>query len=120
MVVDLIRPFTLCRRVFVFLYSSNREKNKNVGGSREVKALSEEPFHIFFFQNTMIRRRISTPYLFYILFNRTLRGKPIEVSFFYQPRLVLALFLLKDMVENFLRFPLLCFLSFRSCSFNVT
>ena len=48
MVVDLIRPFTLCRRVFVFLYSSNREKNQNVGGSREVKALSEEPFHFFF------------------------------------------------------------------------
>ena len=46
-VVDLIRPLSLCRRVFVFLYSNNRKKNQNAGGSREIKALSEEPFHIF-------------------------------------------------------------------------
>ena len=27
--------------------SNNREENQNAGGSREIKVLSEEPFHIF-------------------------------------------------------------------------
>ena len=73
---------------------------------------------IFFFQSTMTRKRYSTPYLFYVLWIE-LFEKNLKNFYFHQPRLVLALLLPSDMVENFPRFLLLCFLSIRSCSFNV-
>ena len=74
---------------------------------------------IFFFQSTMTRKRYSTPYLFYVLWIE-LFEKNLKNFYFHQPRLVLALLLPNDMVENFPRFLLMCFLSISSCSFNVT
>ena len=67
----------------------------------------------------MIRKRYSTPYLFYAIWIELFEENPKE-SHFHQPRLVLALLLSNDVAENFPRFLLLCFLSIRSCFFNVT
>ena len=76
---------------------------------------------IFFFQSTMIRKRYSAPYLFYVIWIELFEELENTRKFhFHQPRLVPALLLPKDMAENFPRFLLLCFLSIRSCSFNVT
>ena len=73
----------------------------------------------FFIQGTMTRKRYSTPYLFYVLWIELFEENPKKFHF-HQPWLVLALLLPNDMVESFPRFPLLCLLSVRSCSFNVT
>ena len=59
------------------------------------------------------------PYLFYVLWVELFEENPRNF-YFHQPRLMLALLLSKDMAENIPHFPLLCFLSITSCSFNVT
>ena len=51
-------------------------------------------------------------------FNQNIQVRSKEVSF-HRPQLVPALLLPNDMAENFPGFPLLCFLSIRSCSFSV-
>ena len=74
---------------------------------------------IFFIQSTMIRKRYSAPYLFYVIWIEIFEENTTKFHF-HQPRLLPALLLPSDMAENFPLFLLLCFLSMRSCSFNVT
>ena len=98
----------------------NCESLKEIGKMACVTpARSSRGHHFtFFLQSTMARKRYSTPYLFYVLWIE-LFEENLKNFYFHQPRLVLALLLPSDMVENFPRFLLLCFLSIRSCSFNV-
>ena len=62
----------------------------------------------------------TAPLPFYVIWIELFEENPRQFHFHrYQPRLLLALLLPNDMAENFPRFLLLCFLSIRSCSFNV-
>ena len=65
---------------------------------------------------TLLNKRNAPP-TFLCPFNRTLQGNFKKIHF-HQPRLMLAVLHLKDMVENSPRFLLLRLI--RSCSFNVS
>ena len=56
--------------------------------------------------------------IFFVVWIELFEENPRKFHF-HQPRLVPALLLPNDIAENFPRFLLLCFLSIRSCSFNV-
>ena len=84
----------------------------------DLEKLSLRNHFIFLFQSTMIRKRYSAFHLFYVVWIELFEENPRKCHF-HQPRLVPALLLPNDMAENFPRFLLLCFLSIRSCSFNV-
>ena len=87
---------------------------------RLIEALSEEPFHIFLSEHYDLQT-IQRPYLFFVVWIELFEENPRKFHFHrYQPRLLPALLLPHDMAENFPRFLLLCFLSIRSCFFNVT
>ena len=70
-------------------------------------------FRALWFANDTTR-----PTFFLCSFNQNIQVKSKEVSF-HRPQLVLALLLPNNKAENFPGFPLLCFLSIRSCFFNV-
>ena len=73
----------------------------------------------FSFRTQWLANDTAPPTFFYVLWIELFEENPKKFHF-HQPWLVLALLLPNDMVESFPRFPLLCLLSVRSCSFNVT
>ena len=73
----------------------------------------------FSFRAQWLAKDITPPTFFQVLWIELFEENPKKFHF-HQPRLVLAVLLPNIMVKNFPRFPLLCLLSVRSCSFNVT
>ena len=73
----------------------------------------------FSFRALWFANNIAPPTFFYVIWIE-LFEENLRKFHFHQPRLLPALLLPEDMAENFPLFLLLCFLSMRSCSFNVT
>ena len=119
-VVDLIRPLTLRRRVFVFLYSNNRQKFKCRWFSWD-KSSFQGIISYLFIRAQWLANDIAPPTFSYftIFFFIEIFEKNPKKFHFYQPRLVPALLLPKEKLESFQHFLLLCFLSIGSWSIIV-